>query len=412
MAFITPVHKGGVTSEVQNYRPISKLCLFANEFITSGMEGGSQVDVIYTDYRKCFDRIDHKMLMLKLHVAGIHGDLLRWFASYIERRSQSVVLQGFSSAWIPIPSGVPQGSILGPLLFTIFIMDISDCFRHSKILLFADDMKVLKVISFVSDVHELQEDLNRFQSYCSLNKLDLNVSKCFYITFSRKLSVIDLGYELLNEKLKRVNEVKDLGVIHDSKLIFDKHIDCIVRKASKALGFIMRASVEFRTLKSVKILYCAFVRSHLEYASQVWYPQYAVHINRIERIQKQFLRYLDYKAHVRSNNYQHRCKRYHFLPLETRRNISDVCYLAQIATGVIDSPELLSKIYLSTNLLRFRSRSILHIPSANSNYKQNTFLIRSSRNFSKLSTDIDLFCTSIASIKRNLTKSYFEILKL
>jgi hypothetical protein len=124
------------------------------------------------------------------------------------------------------------------------------------------------------------------------------------------------------------------------------------------------------------------------------------------------LRYLDYKAHVRSNNYQHRCKRYHFLPLETRRNISDVCYLAQIATGVIDSPELLSKIYLSTNLLRFQSRSILHIPSANSNYKQNTFLIRSSRNFSKLSTDIDLFCTSIASIKRNLTKSYFEILKL
>jgi ribonucleases P/MRP protein subunit RPP40 len=351
------------------------------------------------------------LLLSKLHIAGIHGDLLRWFASYIERRSQAVVVQGFSSNWISISSGIPQGSILGPLLFTVFVMDIAHSFIFSRILLFADDMKILKVISSLSDVHDLQEDLNRFESYCSLNKLELNVSKCFYMTFSRKRSVIDIGYKLLNEPLKKVDEVRDLGIIHDSKLTFNTHIDYVVRKASKALGFIMRISVDFRSVKTVKILYCAFVRSHLEYASQVWNPRYSIYAVRIENIQKRFLRYLDYKAHLTSSSYQHRCKRYHFLPLETRRNISDICFLKLIATGVIDSPELLSKISLNTNLLRFRSRSVLSIRSASTNYKQNTFLIRSCYNFSKLSIDIDLFYTSIASIRRQMTETYFGILK-
>lgn len=449
-AFVTPVHKGGDKTDVQNYRPISKLCLFAkilekiihkqlysalkcsftdeqhgflknksttsnliiaNEFITAGMDGGSQVDVIYTDYRKCFDRIDHKVLLSKLYAAGIHGDLFRWFASYIRRRSQAVVVQGFSSHWVSIPSGVPQGSILGPLLFVIFILDIAQCFKNSKILLFADDMKILKVISTLRDVHNLQEDLLRFQSYCNLNKLDLNVNKCFYVTFSRKQTILDEGYNLLNTRLKKADDVKDLGVIHDGKLVFDKHIDNIVRKASKALGFIMRTSVDFRSIKTVKILYCAYVRSHLEYASQVWNPQYSTYINRIESIQKRFLRFLDYKARVYSSDYEHRCVRYHFLPLVTRRSIADVCYLAQIATGVIDSPELLSKISLNTNMLRFRSRPILHVPFANTNYRQNTFLIRSCNSFSKLPIDIDLFFTSIASIKKLMTRSHFGILE-
>jgi hypothetical protein len=141
------------------------------------------------------------------------------------------------------------------------------------------------------------------------------------------------------------------------------------------------------------------------------YPQYSIYINRIEGIQKRFLRLLDYKAREYSNDYQHRCERYHFLPLKTRRRIAEICFLAQIATGVIDSPELLSKISLNTNMLRFRSRLILHVPFANTNYRQNAFLIRSCDRISKLSFDIDLFFTSPASIKRLMTKSYFGILE-
>lgn len=170
-AFITPVYKKGDGANIENYRPISKICLFSkilerivhtdvyaafrsslgdeqhgfvrnrsttsnlllsHEFITNGMIQ-RQVDVIYTDYSKCFDRIDHRVLLEKLSLAGIHGDLYRWFSSYIENRTQAVVLQGYVSGWSFVPSGVPQGSILGPLLFTLFIADIKQCFHHSYI---------------------------------------------------------------------------------------------------------------------------------------------------------------------------------------------------------------------------------------------------------------------------------------
>ncbi|CAF4810088.1 unnamed protein product [Pieris macdunnoughi] len=147
------------------------------------MDHGKQVDVIYTDYSKCFDRIDHSILLGKLWAVGIHGDLFCWFKSYIEKRSQAVVLQGFASRWINITSGVPQGSMLGPLLFILFVNDIQTCFLHSKILLYADDMKILKYISTKEDSSDLQEDLNRFEAYCQINKLDLNVSKCFSMTY-------------------------------------------------------------------------------------------------------------------------------------------------------------------------------------------------------------------------------------
>lgn len=373
------------------------------------MDSLAQVDVIYTDYSKCFDRIDHVTLMHKLSLAGIHGDLYRWFCSYIENRSQAVVLQGFTSFWVTIPSGVPQGSLLGPLLFVLFINDIGTCFQKSKILLFADDMKVLKLVRRVSDVIDLQADLTRFESYCEINKLDLNVSKCFYMVFSRKNSIIDQGYVLRNQRLLRVNEIRDLGVIHDNKLLFDKHVANIVKKASQALGFIMRTATDFRSLKSIKVLYCAFVRSHLEYASQVWNPQYAIYKSRIERIQKRFLRYLDYKARLQSDNYEHRCKRYHFLPLEVRRTVSDICYVLMVANGKVDTPELLAKIGLRSNCAGLRTRPLLNVPRVRTNFRQNTFTIRAIESFNNAPVNLDLFCTGPAVAKRLITAHHFSL---
>lgn len=448
-AFITPVLKSGDRCIAENYRPISKLCLFAkvlerlvyvevyssiqnsfsddqhgflrqrstssnlivaNDFITDGMGKGAQVDVVYTDYKKCFDRIDHRILLSKLQAAGIHGNLYRWFASYIDNRNQAVVLRGYLSQWTNIPSGVPQGSILGPLLFIIFIMDINKCFRYSKSLLFADDMKILKVISSSSDVRDLQEDLLRFEQYCIMNKLDLNVTKCFCMTFSRKNNQIESNYTLNNHNLTRVNSIKDLGVIHDSKSIFKDHIDHIASKASRALGFVVRMSNDLKSLKTIKVLYCAFVRSHLEYASQVWNPQYNVYITRLENIQKRFLRFLDYKTGQQSLDYEHRCKRYHFLPLQIRREVNDLCFLSKLANGGIDCPELLSRIGLRTNLLALRHRPLLHIPFAHTNYRQNTFMIRGCRTYNRYSTeyDFDLFETSTATIRRTINLDYFS----
>ncbi|KAG6446943.1 hypothetical protein O3G_MSEX004647 [Manduca sexta] len=268
-SFVTPVFKKGNRSDITNYRPISKICLFSkvlerlvhtevyaalqcsygdeqhgflkkrstttnlilsHDFISHGMEKCPQIDVIYTDYSKCFDLIDHKLLLDKLFLAGIHGDLYRWFSSYIDNRTQAVVLYGYTSDWIHVPSGVPQGSILGPLLFTLFISDVKNCFQHSYILLYADDMKVHKKVQNIFDTLYLQEDLNRFELYCIKNKLKLNIDKCFHITFTRRQSIIGSSYKLNNQSIAKVNSIRDLGIIQDSKLLFDQHVDNIVKK--------------------------------------------------------------------------------------------------------------------------------------------------------------------------------------
>lgn len=446
-AFITPIHKKGSKTDVENYRPISKLCLLAkvlervvfnqlyesikssfipqqhgflrgrstvsnlvnfNEFITYNMERGNQVDTIYTDYCKAFDRIDHKILLSKLLSLGIRGDLFRWFTSYVLCRSQSVVLNGYSSSWVYIPSGVPQGSLLGPLLFVIFINDIGSCLLNSKFLLFADDMKIFKVVNNTSDAILLQEDLDRLDAYCLANKLELNVSKCFYINFTRKRNIFNFKYRIKNSILSRKNSALDLGVLHDSKLSFDQHISHVYDKAYKALGFIFRISDSFKRMKTLKILYCAYVRSHLEYASQIWNPCYDTYSNIIEKIQIKFSRFLGFKFKLPQLNYVSRCARLHLLPLYQRRKIADACFLLSVAQGRIDCPELLSNIVLNIPVRQFRKHKLLYVPFSRVNYRINSYLPRSLALFNKLNDDsrIDLFCSSVRNLKTVMSTDF------
>lgn len=446
--YITPIHKKGAKNQIENYRPISKLCLFAkilekivhrqlyavlkqsfsndqhgflknkstvsnlvlcSDYLSKYMSEPSQVDVIYTDYMKAFDRIDHLILLRKLLLAGIRGNLFRWFCSYIFNRNQTVVLNGYKSSKMLIPSGIPQGSLLGPLLFTIFINDISQCFTYSKILLFADDVKILHVIRTPQDAVNLQKDLNAFQKYCAQSKLNLNVSKCFICSFTRKPNPIKFDYTINGTPLTRVNTIKDLGVTFDAKLLFDTHINNIVSKASKALGFIIRVSQEFKNMKTLKILYCTFVRCHLEYVSQVWNPNYHTYINRIEAIQKRFLRFLQYRSKQFIKGYKNQCLKYHILPLQERRRIADMAYLFNIVNGSVDSPELLGNIAFRVPRLSTRNPAPLCVPSADTNYRQNAFFIRASRCLNAITKEcnLDLFNTNVRKLKRDLTEHFF-----
>lgn len=210
-------------------------------------------------------------------------------------------------------------------------------------------------------------------------------------------------------ELKRIEAMRDLGVTFDSKLLFDVHIDNIIKKATQALGFILRLSADFKNIKTYKILYCAFVRSHLEYASQVWNPNYNVYIDRIERVQKRFLRFLQFKTRKYSSNYIVRCKRFHMLPLYERRRIADIATLFKIANSGMDCPELLSKLGLVTHITLLRNPRLIHVPRVRTTYRQNSFMLRAGKSFNVISRDVDLdlFNTSVARLKRCLVSSFF-----
>ncbi|CAK1578679.1 unnamed protein product [Parnassius mnemosyne] len=249
-AYVTPIYKKGPNDQVDNYRPISKLCLFAkvlerivydqlyaalkhtlsfqqhgfvngrstttnlilcSDYLSEHMSEPSQVDVVYTDYSKCFDRIDHLLLLHKIQSVGIRSNLYRWFTSYVQNRSETVALNGYTSKAMPIPSGVPQGSLLGPLLFNIFVNDIITCFKYSKIIFYADDMTILSPITSLESAYHLQEDLGRFENYCLYNKLDLNISKCYICTYTRKTKPIIFRYTIKHIDITRVKTIRDLG---------------------------------------------------------------------------------------------------------------------------------------------------------------------------------------------------------
>ena len=446
LAYVTPIHKKGPKGNVENYRPISKLCLLAKvierlvfdqtynslslylspyqhvflknrstvtnlavftDFLTEQVDRGNQIDVIYTDYSKAFDRIDHDILLLKLQKLGIRGDLFRWFSSYILNRSQAVVIKGYISTWTGIPSGVPQGSLLGPLLFTIFINDIHHCFSHSRFLLFADDMKVFRVVNKQCDAIKLQADLSSLDNYCHINKLDLNVSKCFSITFARKKHTFAFTYAIKNHNLTSQSEAKDLGVILDRRLMFDKHITNTINKASKALGFVVRMSKCFRNMKTIKIIYCSYVRSHLEYASVIWNPLYDTYKAAIEKLQKRFTRFLFYKFRIPRMSYNERCSKLHLAPLDLRRGVSDVVFLLKLVRGVTDCPDLLGKIALKVPSCGLRNNvyTPFSVPFARTNYRQNSFLVRACLAFNKMNIDVDLFHDTIHMIRMAMLES-------
>lgn len=437
-ALITPIPKGGDKHDVRQYRPISKLCVLGKifekivtnelnlvmsrhistqqhgffrgrsvdtnlviytDYLLNSLDSGHQVDAVYTDFSKAFDKIDHRVLISKLFKFGIHGDLLRWLSSYISNRSQAVALKGYTSKFLEISSGIPQGSHLGPLLFTIYINDVDSCFHNSNHLLYADDTKIFRVISTSDDCLKLQSDLQRFEQFCLKDQLFLNPDKCYTISFTRKRNPIKHDYILSGKILKRVNVIKDLGVLLDAELRFDVHIDSIASRAYKQLGMILRLARPFKKPFTYKVLYYSFVRSVLEFASVVWNPQYTVHIDRIEGIQNKFLKSLDYRTGHVFVDYTTTSDRHKIFPLGKRRDYLDTIFLYKIINNVIDSSPLLELINIRIPRISLRSKSTFHVIKYNTNYAGNSFIRRSCRFYNDKLHSTDIFSATLGNYK-------------
>lgn len=449
VARIVPVHKKGLQTKVENYRPISILNVFSkifekliysaiypliarsipqeqhgflrgrstitnltlfSKFIRNSMESKCQIDVIYTDFEKAFDRVDHFILLAKLHVLGIHGDLLRWVKSYLTNRSQTVVIGGYRSDYVSIPSGVPQGSLLGPLLYNAFLYDIYTCISHSKFLMYADDTKIFRAIKTEDDTKFLQNDMNCLVEYYRRNRIAVNINKCQVISFSLSPRPIKQVYTMNGIQLNRVEYVRDLGVHLDHKFTFSHHIDTITSKANKSLGFVMRICSSFRDPVCIKNLYFSYVRSILDFASTIWSPNYKKYINEIEEIQKKFTKFINFKTFKSFSSYNDSCKINNLLPLEQRRILLDMLYLYDILNSNIDCPELIGSLGLNVPKKRTRHTCLIHVPNHRTNYGQNETLSRIGYIYNKFFADLDPFKFNKTRYKLKIIQKIGEIL--
>lgn len=253
---------------------------------------GEVVDSIYFDFAKAFDTVPHQRLLSKLSSYGIGGLLLQWIKSFLLERQQVVRVNGHYSYSSKVISGVPQGSVLGPLLFVIYINDLPDCVSSSSYL-FADDTKVLRKINSESDAKQLQDDIDALHEWSKKWLLKFHPDKCHVLTIGKFDNIMHTErYTLGSCELEHVFEEKDLGVIFDSELTFEEHINLKIKKANSMVG-IIRRSFSFLDGKLFKQLYTSFVRPHLEYCQSVWSPHLKKYIKLLESVQRRATKLVD-----------------------------------------------------------------------------------------------------------------------
>ena len=240
---------------------------------TGAVDRGSGVSVIFLDFKKAFDSVPHHRMMKKLGGYGICGNLLKWLSNFIQHRLQRVVINGTCSDWISVKSGVPQGSVLGPLLFLLYVNDIPDSISCS-LKLFADDVKIYMTTQSPSDVVHLQYNLDLLNNWSLKWQLYLNISKCKFLSLGNSLNTAYTIIDPVNGErvqLSQCSEEKDLGIWYTSDLKPSTQCRKAVAKAMQALGLIKR-SFKYISNESFPVLYKLYVRPALEYCVPAWSP--------------------------------------------------------------------------------------------------------------------------------------------
>src|ERR1043165_7700875 len=260
---------------------------------------------IFLHLAKAFDTVNHEILIAKLNHYGIRGKPLEWFKSYLTSRTQRVNCNGCLSNLQAILFGVPQGSILGPLLFLIYINDLPNSSTLLRFILFADDSNVFLSHSSYDKLIQLANDeLSLAADWFKANKLSLNVAKTNYIIFTTPNKIIPLTNNDLiidNYLIPKVTTTKFLGVIIDQHLKWNQHIDEISKKVTKNIGIIRRISY-LLPQTALKNLYFALIYPYLTYCNLIWTSTYPTHLNKLKILQKRAIRVITnstYNTHTK-----------------------------------------------------------------------------------------------------------------
>ena len=251
------------------------------------LDRGGVMDIIYCDFMKAFDTVPHQRLIALLIQYGIENPILSWIIDFLSNRKQLVDVNGYKSKLFDVISGVPQGSVLGPILFIIFINSLVYKADTADLFLYADDLKVLKEICSDEDTEALQDELDLLYDWTRYSLLRFHPDKCEVMRYKMggKNTNTKNSYNMDERRLKTVQTEKDLGIYFQSNLSFDEYIASKVKTATSLVGLIRRSFTHldkdmFRTL------FTSIVRPHLEYGAPIWNPHSKKLINMIENVQR------------------------------------------------------------------------------------------------------------------------------
>ena len=368
-ANVTPIFKKGAKSVPGNYRPVSLTSvackmmesiirdeitkhLEANKLIgksqhgfmrgrscatnllefleraTRVVDGGGNFDIIYLDFAKAFDKVPRQRLLRKVRAHGIRGPVLRWIEEWLSGRRQRVVLNGKFSSWEEVLSGVPQGSVLGPLLFIIFINDLDAWAAGADLLKkFADDTKIGKELVAQHSCEELQESLAGLTDWAATWGMQFNVAKCKVMHVGGRNPKFE--YKMEGQVLQETTAEKDIGVIVNQKLKPSDQCRAAARTAQAVLGQLTRA-FHYRDRHVFMRLYKQYVRPHLEFCTQAWAPWYEEDKNCLEKVQQRAIAMV---SGLRGRGYEERLAELGLTTLEERRHQADMAMVHRIVHG-------------------------------------------------------------------------------
>ena len=306
-----------------------------------------QIDAILLDFSKAFDKVDHEGLLMKLEHLGIRHSLLSWCKSFLVGRSQKVLVDGMASNPKPVLSGVPQGTVLGPLFFLVYINDISGGLnKGTKLKLFADDSFLYRTIRSVGDTILLQNDLNTLEAWGVKWKMVFHPGKCQHLRITNKKKIIPAQYSILGTAIEETESAKYLGVVIDSKLKFKQQYQEINKKANSILALLRRNFLNCPIDIKTKC-YSTLVRPRLEYGCPVWDPGYNVDIDSLEKIQKRGARFATGNYLMEPGNSKKNLVRLGWDSLEERRLQTKIIIFHKARLNLID---------VETGQLTFKSR--------------------------------------------------------
>ena len=354
---------------MKNRSTVTQLIACYDDF-TRAVDSENCVDVIYLDIQKAFNTVSHDKLMVKLISIGISDPLLAWIKAFLSDRTQRVGVNGTFSDWVEIRRGVPQGSVLGPILFILFMNDLIDEVQYSTIKLYADDCKLYLAFPKGGNPINLKADLKAVDDWTSRWQLKLAYEKChsFHIGHGNPSSEYSLG----DVTLPSVSSVKDLGVTFSRDLKFSQHCGTIAKKAFYLSNLIYRNFI-CRDPKFLADMAIIYVIPHLEYACEVWNP-YLVHdIKLLESVLRAHTRRI---PTLRTLSYKDRLATLNLQSLEVRRIIRDLTMVYRILHGLTSlEPDSLF-IMLPHSRTRGHSFKLTHVYSR-LDCRKHSFSIRS-----------------------------------